>query len=243
MIQEWIRHSVESKPRSGVAVLVDGENISQELAGQIINRASSLGPLVIKRVYGNAAKMPKWEAAPGFRLAHSGSGKNATDLLLAIEAVSLFHEGSIDTVVIASSDRDFSHLAHHLRERQMTVVGMGAAHAPDTFRKACSQFIELAASETADIPNSTKPVIPASAKSPAPTKMTAVDQKIVQIVKSEGQSNSLGIAALGAFMHSKHKFQISSLVEKTWRKYLTARPSLYRCDPKGTNAKVHLVKP
>ena len=143
MIQEWIRHSVESKPRSGVAVLVDGENISQDLAGQIINRASALGPLVVKRVYGNAAKMPKWEAAPGFRLAHSGAGKNATDLLLAIEAVSLFHEGSIDTVVIASSDRDFSHLAHHLRERQITVVGMGEAKAPEAFRKACSKFLEL----------------------------------------------------------------------------------------------------
>lgn len=143
MIQEWIRHSVESKPRSGVAVLVDGENISQDLAGQIINRASALGPLVVKRVYGNAAKMPKWEAAPGFRLAHSGSGKNATDLLLAIEAVSLFHEGSIDTVVIASSDRDFSHLAHHLRERQLTVVGMGEAKAPNAFRDACSTFVVL----------------------------------------------------------------------------------------------------
>ncbi|MGL4281460.1 MAG: NYN domain-containing protein, partial [Albidovulum sp.] len=157
MIQEWIRHSVESKPRSGVAVLVDGENISQDLAGQIINRASALGPLVVKRVYGNAAKMPKWEAAPGFRLAHSGAGKNATDLLLAIEAVSLFHEGSIDTVVIASSDRDFSHLAHHLRERQLSVVGMGAAHAPDTFRKACSKFMELAAPEFAECPITTKP--------------------------------------------------------------------------------------
>jgi hypothetical protein len=68
---------------------------------------------------------------------------------LAVEAVSLFHEGSIDTVVIASSDRDFSHLAHHLRERQLTVVGMGEAKAPNAFRDACSTFVVLSSEPAA----------------------------------------------------------------------------------------------
>ncbi len=231
MIQEWIRHSVELKPRSGVAVLVDGENISQDLAGQIINRASALGSLVVKRVYGNASKMPKWEAAPGFRLSHSGSGKNATDLLLAIEAVSLFHEGSIDTVVIASSDRDFSHLAHHLRERQITVVGMGEAKAPEAFRKACSKFVELAprlAEATINLLTSREPTL---------------DDRLAQLIRGEGGPNGFPVSGLGGRMHSRFKIKISALPEKTWRKYLTDRPGLYQCDPKGPEAHVRLVKP
>jgi hypothetical protein len=237
MIQEWIRHSVESKPRSGVAVLVDGENISQDLAGQIINRACALGPLVVKRVYGNASKMPKWEAAPGFRLSHSGSGKNATDLLLAIEALSLFHEGSIDTVVIASSDRDFSHLAHHLRERQITVVGMGEAKAPEAFRKACSKFVELAPQEQDDLPTMAAPAAPAR------SALSDMDQKIGEIIRESGGPQGLVLTTLSVRMHMDHKIKISALPEKTWRKYLTDRPALYACDPKGPDARVRLAKP
>lgn len=178
MVQEWIRHSIESKPRSGVAVLVDGENLSADLSGQIIDEARKRGPLVVKRVYGNATNMAKWAAAPGFKLVHTGTGKNATDLLLAVEAVSLFHEGGIDTVVIASSDGDFSHLAHHLRERQLNVVGMGETKAPGAFRDACSDFFELVAK-------------PASAALPTPKPQppSAVVPKVRAALKENPQTD------------------------------------------------------
>jgi uncharacterized LabA/DUF88 family protein len=232
MIQEWIRHSIESKLRGGVAVLVDGENISSDLAGQIVNRACTFGTLVVKRVYGNATQIPRWEAAPGFKIAHAGSGKNATDLLLAIEAVSLFHEGSIDTVVIASSDRDFSHLAHHLRERQIAVIGMGEAKTPPAFRQACCSFVELCAPPAATI-----------APPPATTaKPLDIDKTLVAFVRAAMPAGCL-ITAINAEMHRAHKISISERPEKTWRAYMIARPHLFACDPKGPEARVRLVEP
>ena len=47
---------------------------------------------------------------------HAGTGKNASDLLLALDAVELALRGDVDHFVIASSDGDFSHLALRLRE-------------------------------------------------------------------------------------------------------------------------------
>ena len=83
---------VYQKPR--VAVLVDGENVSLALAGQIIMKSCVYGDLVIRRVYGNAARLTAWDSAPGFRLMHSGVGKNATDILLCVEATALMLTGA-----------------------------------------------------------------------------------------------------------------------------------------------------
>ena len=126
-----------------VALLVDGENMSVALAGAAIMRSLKFGALTIRRVYGNAAKMPGWDAAPGFRLVHAGVGKNATDVLLAVEAMAIMLLGQADVLIIATSDGDFRHVACALRESGRVVIGMGEVKAPDSFRKACNQFIQI----------------------------------------------------------------------------------------------------
>jgi hypothetical protein len=45
--------------------------------------------------------------------------------------------------LVASSDKDFSYLAEHLRELGHHVVGIGEAKSPQSFRASCSEFIEL----------------------------------------------------------------------------------------------------
>ncbi len=87
--------------RPRVALLVDGENVSRELAGRIVTKALGYGDLAIMRAYGNAANISGWDRAPRFRLIHSGKGKNATDILLAVEAVALAYNGGVDCFCIA----------------------------------------------------------------------------------------------------------------------------------------------
>jgi hypothetical protein len=43
-------------------------------------------------------------------------------------------------------------------------------------------------------------------------------------------------------MRAAYDVKISKLPEKTWRKYLLARSELFRCDPKGPDAKVRLAR-
>lgn len=68
-----------------VAVRGDGDNIAHSLVNEIKAKSRFHGQPVIKRVYGNACSLPKWDAEPGFRMIHSGTGKNASDPLLAVE--------------------------------------------------------------------------------------------------------------------------------------------------------------
>lgn len=210
------------------ALLIDGENISSDLAPAIFSAARKHGPLPIRRVYGDAARLNGWSGVPGLRVVHSGSGKNATDLLLCIEAMELFHSRHVAGVVLAASDRDYTHLALHLRERGFPVVGLGEAKTPHCFRLSCSRFETLAA-----MPAKLEP------KAPAAVILPQLDQAIHEMIRAEG--GSMVIALLGSRMHSQHKVLISTFPEKTWRAYLTARPGLYQCDPKGSAAKVRLV--
>lgn len=103
-----------TRPR--VALLVDGDNLRADLAAAILQQATRHGDPVIRRVYGNAALLKGWDAVPGFRLIHAGGAKNATDILLTVQAMALVLQGRADVLALASSDRDFTPLATHLRE-------------------------------------------------------------------------------------------------------------------------------
>lgn len=218
---------------SQVALLIDGENISADFAGAIIMRAIKFGQLSIKRVYGNSTKIQKWDEAPGFRTIHSGSGKNGADILLSIEAVDLAHRSLIGTFVIATSDQDFTHLAHHLRERGFKVVGLGEAKAPIAFRKACSDFLELPAKAG---PSAAGP----KEEVPVSKGLDDLDKKIFVLI---GKAPKMKIATLGRIMNTNYKVKISEHPRKKWHSYLTSKPELYDCDPKGPNACVRLKNP
>lgn len=136
--------------RSLSAVMIDGDNISPARADDILSRLERAGMPEIRRVYGNIALTKGWGTRPGFRTIHSGEGKNATDLLLAIETMDLLHQGRLGRLVLVSSDGDYTHLVHRLREEGVEVIGMGESKTPTTMREACSHFVELEALQKAE---------------------------------------------------------------------------------------------
>lgn len=215
-----------------VAVLVDGENISQALAGQIITKALAFGQLQVKRVYGNAALLPKWDAAPGFRLVHSGTGKNATDILMTVEAMALACGRDVDKLVIVSSDRDFTHLADHVRERGMPVIGMGEAKTHESFRKACTQFVTLGA------------VVPPATAAAQVVKFSALDEAIHKVIASHGtDGRMIGLGMLGNFISKDHGVTHKDTGCKTWKNYFQANTRLYRLTGEGPTLTVAAIHP
>lgn len=211
--------------QSGVALLVDGENLSSKFAGRLISQSLKYGSLTIKRIYGDASLLNGWNDAPCFRVVHSGTGKNAADILLAIEAIDLSYSRRIGTFVLASSDGDFSHIAHRLREAGFRVIGVGEAKAGERFRKACTHFheVKLPTAEATRL------------------GLSELDAQIYDVIICGTGQRNIPIASLSALMHRRFEVRISSRPEKTWRRYLTSKPDLYRCDDKGPNARVHLL--
>lgn len=210
------------------AVLVDGENISSSFSDDILHQVATAGEAVVRRVYGNATSIKGWEALPGFQFVHTGCGKNSADMKLAIDAMDLAHSGDWDGIVIVTSDGDFSHLGHALRERGLQVLGLGEAKAPERFRAACTAFVQLGiASVTPEIPK---------------IKAGSLSAKLVKVIASEGGEHGLKIEDLNGIMRREHNVQISKYSEKTWRGFLEKRAQVFACDPKGVNAKVRLTK-
>lgn len=212
-----------------VALLVDGDNIGATHARRLLAEAGKLGRLDVARVFGTATRLD-WHAAPGFRMIHAGCGKNAADLLLCIDAMELALTHGHDTFVLASSDGDFSHIAHRLREGGRHVLGIGEAKAPETFRAACSMFLELKP------PATEKPLEPNGK-----VDVSDLDLKIrSMIAKHSTGGTGMRITDLSARMHIEHQIEIKA-VSGTWRAYLIARPRLYETGPKGPDAMVRFL--
>ena len=210
-----------------VAVLVDGDNISGKNAAFILGIAKEHGDPIVVRAYLDAQRASDWHGAIGYRLVHAGFGKNASDILLAIDAMDLVHAKTAMRFIVVSSDGDFTHLAVRLRERGATVIGVGEAKAPHMFRASCSSFVELGA----------KPTVKLVSK--APTGIADLDMKIRAMIAQHSKKGAgMRIAELAPKMHVAHGIKISTLPEKTWRSYLTARPALYDLDPRGPEAMV-----
>lgn len=202
------------------AVLVDGDNIGAQHAARIRQIALARGTPDIWRVYADATRRTTWDDTPGFRLVHAGTGKNAADVLLAIDAMELALRDGISGFLIATSDGDFSHVAQRLRETARCVIGVGEGKTPAAFRASCSDFECLGTGAP-------------------PQSASELDRKIRTMIAQHSQKGEgMRIAELAPKMHSSHGIRISALPEKTWRGYLSKRKGLYDLDPKGPEAKV-----
>ncbi len=214
-----------------VAVLVDGQNIGAYFAQKIEEIGKQQGRIDVMRVYLDASVNSGWLDQAGYRVMHSGCGKNAADLLLSIDAMELALSQGFERFVIASSDGDFAHLAYRLRERGASVVGVGEVKASEIHQRSCSAFEVV------------KRVTPcakaASGKSQSDEQIEKFDLNIRKMISNHSvKGEGMPIAELGQKMRATHNVLISGLPEKNWRAYLSRRGTLYDLDPKGPKAKV-----
>lgn len=136
-----------AEPR--VAVLVDCDNVATEVVEHALRVVAQFGRIVLRRGYGNHATLAnKWKDAL-VRLAFTpclqyqyASGKNTSDIALALDALEALFDQRADTFCIVTSDSDFAYLCRKLRERGATVCIVGEAKTPDALRNASDQFFE-----------------------------------------------------------------------------------------------------
>jgi len=136
-----------------IALFIDADNISAKFGKQIFDALERRGEIFIRRIYGNWEKISLhgWnDCILSFSLRavqqpDFATGKNATDMSLTIDAMDVLHEGKAEVFALVSNDSDFTPLAIRLREGGMTVIGLGCAQVSNSFRAACSEFIDLSA--------------------------------------------------------------------------------------------------
>jgi len=137
------------KTEDHIALFIDCDNISHRSIEGIINELSKYGVVNIRQAYGNWTKdnLKNWEdkllefAIKPIQQFDYSKNKNATDILMTIDAIDLLHTKDIDAFAFATSDSDFTPVVMRVQAEGIKVYGFGEKKTPKPFMAACSQFI------------------------------------------------------------------------------------------------------
>ena len=95
---------------SKIAVLIDGDNAEAYLIDEILNEASKVGRVTVKRIYADWTKheMNKWKEQlnkyairPVQKFSYT-KGKNSTDSALIVDAMDIMHAKLVEGFCIVS---------------------------------------------------------------------------------------------------------------------------------------------
>lgn len=182
-----------------LAVLIDADNTSAQIAEGLFEEIAKLGEASARRIYGDFASphlkswvdiLQKHAITPWQQFAYT-KGKNASDIALVIDAMDLLHSGRFDGFCLVSSDSDFTRLASRLREQGADVYGFGAQKTPESFRQACRRFIyteNLVAGPSTPEQNAT----PSPATLKPPSAAVPMLKKAIAQIDSEDEWVNLG---------------------------------------------------
>ena len=176
-----MNESTQSTER--VALLIDADNLSADVIEQAIEHLlGQFGAIHFRRAYCSPQKVI--EHMDLFRrhsirpMVNVPTGKNSTDIALAVDAIDLALTERPSVVVIASSDSDYAPLAQRLREKGCRVLGIGQAGKTGAESPlAYDSFIDLAhrkASASRPVkPAVAVPAVAARTRTPAPRMRAA----------------------------------------------------------------------
>jgi uncharacterized protein (TIGR00288 family) len=182
-----------------IALLIDADNASPDSLDSVLTVLAELGTVNIRRAYGNWQKpaLKGWSAMVHRHAIEPQQqfdltkGKSSTDMKMIIDAMDLLYRGHVDGFGIMSSDSDFMPLAMRIRQDGLPVYGFGTQRTPDSFRQACTRFIDVGALAKGDEPE-------APEDKPAPQKR-AVDEELIKLLGAAfraSQRDGRGYASL-----------------------------------------------
>lgn len=240
-----------------VMVLIDADNVSTDVIEQALERVIEVhGAAHVRRAYGSAeaaAKHVKLMRKLSIRpIVNIATGKNCTDIALAVDAMDLAVSERPDVAVIVSSDSDFAPLVLRLREKGCRVEGIGQeGKTSEETRIAYDAFVELphrrvkAARATAKTVKADKPAKPARAakaghahaKAPAPPVLPDEAREILRAMPelTAGEPVELRVAAEPLRRAGLLGKNASST--KLFRKH----PALFHLEPEKQPSKVRYL--
>ncbi|MBI2855923.1 MAG: NYN domain-containing protein [Chloroflexi bacterium] len=215
-----------------VAVLIDFENVGLNSIQWLFDQISDIGRVIVKRAYADwstASRARDQLLQLGIEPIHlftSGvSGKNASDIRLAIDAVELLYQAPVDTFVIVSSDSDFVPLVSKLRAAGKTVVGAGRqATVSRTLVLSCDRYFYLDQAE--------KPPKPAPSFTKRPPEAESILVRAVRAAMDE-QGRAVGSKLSQTLQRLDPSFDFRALGYSTFTKYLEASTEVRVTRPRG----------
>lgn len=183
-------------PQRRIALLIDCENVGVDAVGFALERMRAHGKVTIRRGYGGQCLLgSKWkevmlQSALTPQLHYSAiSGKNTSDIALALDCLELVMSGQVDMVCLVTSDSDFSYLCTKLRERGCLTCIVGESKTPEALKAASDSFYEF-------LPLTLEA---APAAPPVPKEVKAVRKLLTDVVRKMRKETGLADIPLSKF--------------------------------------------
>lgn len=141
-----------------VAVLIDARRVSADAAAGLLGLLAARGSVNVCRAYADwsRAELGDWvgrmrrEGLHSFH--HFPDDDEQALVAMAIDAVDIARDASVDEVVLAGDLTSALPLVHRLHAAGVRVVAVGAGHTPHDVRAACDEFVDTATLDGARVP-------------------------------------------------------------------------------------------
>lgn len=239
--------------RKPIAILIDAENVPQpDLVECLIEKLSTLGPVGLKRVYGNEQALEKWKCvAMQFGIQpmlqfNPSNGKNATDFAMTIDAMDLLHSRRFGAFCIVSSDSDFLPLVRRIQAEGLAAYNCGDEKKTVESRKSYTNFFSIgslvkpkAKEAKADKPavNGKKPSKPIK-RVPTNAELEGVRRVLA---RPESGPQEMLLTSFGQKLKKEFPgFEAKNYGHAGLKKFLKAHPSLFVVSDKSANGKTYV---
>jgi len=180
---------MSDQPDRNIALLIDADNASAAGLDAVLTVLAEFGTVNVRRAYGNWQKpalkgwsniLHRYAIEPNQQF-DVAKGKSATDMKLTIDALDLLYGGRVDGFGIMSSDSDFMPLAVRIKQDGLPVYGFGTAKTPESFREACTRFIDVGAllETAAETPPPAPRTLPSAADS---SSRRPIDDELLKLL-------------------------------------------------------------
>jgi uncharacterized protein (TIGR00288 family) len=195
------------RPDRNIALLIDADNASAAGLDAVLTVLAEFGTVNVRRAYGNWQKpaLKGWSAIlhryaiePNQQF-DVAKGKSATDMKMTIDALDLLYGGRVHGFGIMSSDSDFMPLAVRIKQDGLPVFGFGTTNTPESFREACTRFIDVSALVEASAETPGGPSATTSQSAPASSKRP-IDEDLLKLLSDAWKTakrDERGFASLG----------------------------------------------
>ncbi|HKR05578.1 MAG TPA: NYN domain-containing protein [Bacteroidia bacterium] len=124
------RPEEKASVKTGVAVIIDAENVSPKNIHAYLKEVAAFGNISIKEAYGSGTLLasPTWKnalllhAIEPRQVLNIKRGKNTSDIEIAVRAMELHYEEKPAFICIISGDTDYSPVLQKLRAKKQEVL-------------------------------------------------------------------------------------------------------------------------
>lgn len=181
------RGSEKIQEAAQIAVFVDCENVSSQLAWEALGRFEAHGKIGYVELVGDSfnlwstERFRKYYAARVTYVPCERKGGQAADLTLVIAVMNNLGSSTYSTYAIISSDQDFYPLIVDLKSKCKTVLTAGERKTSKVYRNVADAFIELGG--------------PISDR-----RLTEDDERLLRVIESACRGGWIDLSALGKLL-------------------------------------------